>query len=96
MLLAKSGSLRSRVFALTGYHPDFSFIQSLGVHLDPVTCKPSLDPNTLESNIAGIYLGGVVIGRTPYRKKSSSRTGGVPRQTLIQALSSQRTSRKSA
>ena len=51
-----------QVFALTGYHPDFSFIQSLGVHLDPVTCKPSLDPNTLESNVPGIYLGGVVIG----------------------------------
>src|SRR5260370_38773214 len=51
-----------QVFALTGYHPDFSFIQSLAVRLDPVTCKPSLDPNTLESNIAGIYLVGVVIG----------------------------------
>jgi thioredoxin reductase (NADPH) len=51
-----------QVFALTGYHPDFQFIQSLGVHLDPVTCKPVLDPNTLESNIRGIHLAGVVIG----------------------------------
>jgi len=51
-----------QVFALTGYHPDFSFIQSLGVHLDPVTCKPSLDANTLESNVPGIHLAGVVIG----------------------------------
>jgi thioredoxin reductase (NADPH) len=61
----KAGESRlpaKQVFALTGYHPDFSFIQSLGVHLDPVTCKPSLDPNTLESNVPGIYLGGVVIG----------------------------------
>jgi len=31
-----------QVFALTGYHPDFQFIQSLAVHLDPVTCKPAL------------------------------------------------------
>ena len=51
-----------QVFALTGYHPDFQFIQSLGVHLDPVTCKPALDPNTLESNVPGIHLAGVVIG----------------------------------
>ena len=61
----KAGETRlpaKQVFALTGYHPDFTFIQSLGVHLDPVTCKPSLDPNTLESNVKGIYLGGVVIG----------------------------------
>jgi thioredoxin reductase (NADPH) len=51
-----------QVFALTGYHPDFQFIQSLGVHLDAVTCKPALDPNTLESNVPGIHLAGVVIG----------------------------------
>src|ERR1700687_5103288 len=50
------------VFALTGYHPDFAFIESLGVHLDPETRKPALDPNTLESNVPGIHLAGVVIG----------------------------------
>jgi thioredoxin reductase (NADPH) len=51
-----------QVFALTGYHPDFAFIESLGVKLDPDSRKPVLDPNTLESNIPGIHLGGVVIG----------------------------------
>jgi bacillithiol disulfide reductase len=51
-----------QVFALTGYHPDYAFIESLGVQLDPETRKPALDPNTLESNIPGIHLGGVVIG----------------------------------
>jgi thioredoxin reductase (NADPH) len=51
-----------QVFALTGYHPDFEFIESLGVRLDPETRKPALDPTTLESNVPGIYLAGVVIG----------------------------------
>jgi thioredoxin reductase (NADPH) len=51
-----------QVFALTGYHPDFAFIEALGVKLDPETRKPALDPNTLESNVAGIHLAGVVIG----------------------------------
>ena len=51
-----------QVFALTGYHPDFAFIESLGVRLDPETRKPALDPNTLESNVPGIHLAGVVIG----------------------------------
>jgi thioredoxin reductase (NADPH) len=51
-----------RVFALTGYHPDFAFIESLGVRLDPETRKPDLDPDTLESNVPGIHLAGVVIG----------------------------------
>jgi thioredoxin reductase (NADPH) len=51
-----------RVFALTGYHPDFTFIESLGVRLDPETRKPELNPKTLESNVPGIHLAGVVIG----------------------------------
>jgi thioredoxin reductase (NADPH) len=51
-----------QVFALTGYHPDFSFIESLGVKLDAESRRPTLDPNTLESNVPGIHLAGVVIG----------------------------------
>jgi len=51
-----------QVFALTGYHPDYSFIESLGVKLDPVSRKPKLDANSLESNVPGIHLAGVVTG----------------------------------
>ncbi len=51
-----------QVFVLTGYHPDFSFIESLGVKLDPESRRPALDPHTLESNVPGIHLAGVVIG----------------------------------
>ena len=51
-----------QVFALTGYHPDYTFIESLGVKLDPDTRKPQLNPTTLESNVKGMYLAGVVIG----------------------------------
>jgi thioredoxin reductase (NADPH) len=51
-----------QVFALTGYHPDYEFIESLGVKLDPESRRPELNPNTLESNVKGIYLAGVVVG----------------------------------
>ena len=51
-----------QAFALTGYHPDFSFMESIGVKLDPETKKPALNPETLESNVPGIHLAGVVIG----------------------------------
>lgn len=51
-----------QVFALTGYHPDYSFIEGLGVRLDPESRRPALDPKTLESNVPGIYLAGVVTG----------------------------------
>ena len=50
-----------QVFALIGYHPDYDFIEALGVRLDPESRRPSLDPNTLESNVKGIYLAGVVV-----------------------------------
>ena len=50
------------VFALTGYHPDFDFLRQLGVKLDLKTNKPALDAQTLESNVGGLYLAGVVIG----------------------------------
>ncbi len=65
VVLNSSGEKRlpaKQIFALTGYHPDFAFIESLGVQLDPETRKPALDPNSLESNVPGIHLAGVVIG----------------------------------
>jgi thioredoxin reductase (NADPH) len=50
------------VFALTGYHPDFSFIESLGVHLDAGNARcPVCNLETLESNMPGIYLAGVIV-----------------------------------
>ena len=50
------------VFALTGYHPDFSFIESLGVHLDSSNARcPVCSRETLESNVPGIYLAGVIV-----------------------------------
>jgi thioredoxin reductase (NADPH) len=52
----------AEAFVLTGYHPDFTFLRALGVELDAKTNKPALNPRTLESNVPGIYLAGVVIG----------------------------------
>jgi len=50
------------VFALTGYHPDFSFIEALGVKLDESNARcPVCDPASLESNVRGIYLAGVIV-----------------------------------
>ena len=50
------------VFALTGYHPDFGFLERLGVTLDDANDRcPLCDPTSLESNVAGIYLAGVIV-----------------------------------
>ncbi len=50
------------VYALTGYHPDFDFLRQQGIALDAVTNRPSMNPDTHESNVPGIYLAGVVVG----------------------------------
>ena len=49
------------VFALTGYHTDNDFLRSLGVTIDCETMKPAFNAETLESNVPGVYLAGVVI-----------------------------------
>ncbi len=49
------------VFALTGYHPDAALLRRFGVEVDPNTLRPNCDTETLESNVTGIYLAGVII-----------------------------------
>ena len=48
------------VFALTGYHPDPALLREIGVEIDPDTYVPSHDVETLETNVAGVYLAGSV------------------------------------
>lgn len=49
------------VFAMTGYHPDYDFLRSMGIELSADQCRPVCDPQTLESNVPGIYLAGVIV-----------------------------------
>jgi thioredoxin reductase (NADPH) len=51
------------VFAMTGYHPDFKFLERIGIKLtkDDVI-KPYYNQSTYETNLSGIYLAGVVCG----------------------------------
>ena len=49
------------VFALTGYHPDYEFLESVGIELTRPEMKPVCDPLTFESNVPGIYVAGVVV-----------------------------------
>jgi thioredoxin reductase (NADPH) len=51
------------VFALTGYHPDFDFLRAIGVEFSKngAEMRPVSDPETLESNVPGVYLAGVIV-----------------------------------
>jgi thioredoxin reductase (NADPH) len=48
------------VFALTGYRADNDFLLSLGIRLDAETTRPRFDEETMETNVKGVYLAGVV------------------------------------
>jgi thioredoxin reductase (NADPH) len=51
------------VLAMTGYQPDFNFLEKAGVAFHDDEFKtPKIDENTLESNRPGLYLAGVIIG----------------------------------
>jgi thioredoxin reductase (NADPH) len=49
------------VFALIGYRPDLAFLSATGIALEPDTLRPRTNPETLESERAGVYLAGVIV-----------------------------------
>jgi thioredoxin reductase (NADPH) len=49
------------VFALIGYRPDVEFLNATGITLEPETQRPRTNPETLESERAGVYLAGVIV-----------------------------------
>jgi len=48
------------VFAMTGYHPDHGFLRKMGVEMDDDTGRPNFNPDTMETNVSGIYIAGVI------------------------------------
>jgi len=57
------------VVALTGYRPNFKFLKDAGIHLsDDNACLPQYDQDTMETNISGLYLAGVICGGTETHK----------------------------
>jgi thioredoxin reductase (NADPH) len=51
------------VLAMTGYQPDFALLKRFGLNLSPDEKQlPEHDPETMETNVKGIYLAGVVCG----------------------------------
>ena len=48
------------VLAMTGWVPDREFISGLGIDIDDETGIPSHDSDTMETNVPGIYIAGVL------------------------------------
>ncbi|MEO7040912.1 MAG: YpdA family putative bacillithiol disulfide reductase [Gemmatimonadaceae bacterium] len=53
-----------RVYALTGFRADFALFRRLGIELERDTERATVNPDTLESNVPGIFMAGsIVAGR---------------------------------
>ncbi|MFH7001373.1 YpdA family putative bacillithiol disulfide reductase [Flavobacterium bizetiae] len=51
------------VLALTGYKPDLTFLEKMGIQLSDDELKtPNYNPETMETNVEGLFLAGVVCG----------------------------------
>ncbi|XEC92535.1 YpdA family putative bacillithiol disulfide reductase [Paenibacillus tarimensis] len=50
------------VLALTGFHPDREFLSRIGISIEP-DGYPFFDEETMETNVPGVYLAGVVASR---------------------------------
>lgn len=50
------------VLALTGFHPNQPFLEHIGVTIEPEG-HPTFNEETMESNVPGIYLAGVIVSK---------------------------------
>ncbi len=48
------------VFAMTGFRPDPRLLLSLGAHVDAQTGIPAHDPITMQTNVPGVFIAGVI------------------------------------
>lgn len=48
------------VLAMTGYMPDRTLLEQLGVTFDTGTGIPTHDPDTMETNVSGVFIAGVL------------------------------------
>ncbi len=80
-----------RVLAMTGWRPDRALLRGLGVRTDPMTGVPEHDRATMETNVPGVYIAGVIAagfsankifienGREHGRAIAAHLTGRMPR-----------------
>lgn len=64
MLIEKNGEQivipHDFVFAMTGYHPDYSLLKAIGVEIEQESGRPEFNEETMETNIKDLYIAGVI------------------------------------
>ncbi|WAA10536.1 YpdA family putative bacillithiol disulfide reductase [Fervidibacillus albus] len=64
IIYEKDGNIFERkndfVFAMTGYRPDHRFLRKIGVEIEEHSGRPKFQPETMETNVPGIFIAGVI------------------------------------
>jgi thioredoxin reductase (NADPH) len=74
-----------QIFLLTGYHPDTSILEALGVQVDGQSLIPAHDPETLETNVPGVYVAGA-LGAGRLTSRIFIANGKFHGETIVRAL----------
>ena len=49
------------VYALTGYHPDLTFLRDIGIEVDGKSGVPTHNSTTFETNVEGVFIAGSIV-----------------------------------
>ena len=81
------------VLALTGYQPNFEFLRAAGIALsDDQRRLPDYDPETMETNVPGLYLAGVICGGMETHKwfiENSRQHAGIIMRDILRKKTAQ-------
>lgn len=58
------------VLLMTGYRQDPTLFEMFGVQMEGIDRHPVYDPETMETNVPGVYVAGTAVAGTPPRKVS--------------------------
>ena len=58
------------VLLMTGYRQDPALFNTFGVKMEGAECAPMHDPETMETNVPGVFIAGTAVAGTPPRKVS--------------------------
>ena len=58
------------VLMMTGYRQDPTLFNLFGVEVEGPACQPVHDPETMETNVPGVFIAGTAVAGTPPRKVS--------------------------
>ena len=78
----RTGTQRLRadhVYLMTGFTPNTTLLQQLGVTMQPDTGVPALDPATMETDVERVFIAGVLARATTRTRSSLKMAGGTGR-----------------